>query len=512
MGLCIYTRASQPDKILENFVENDNPQPEVPEKWVQSWLASRDDPRIFCTGVLGLHPPGTRRPDLATESEFIVIEPWQWKLLTALAEGETRISIRAGHGVGKSAVLSWIILWLMFTRRDLKIPLAASSAKQLRDVNMPELKKWSRHLPEPLKAEIEVNTERAFIKSDPEMSFCVARTCGPDNVEALQGFHAQHLAYILDEASGIIDPVFEAAIGALSTPGAIQIMVGNPTKRSGKFYRSHTADRDGYWTLRVSSEEVPRARGHIDQVIREYGKESNQYRVRVSGEFPLADDDTLIGLDIIEASIQRPVLPQHVLPIWGVDPARFGSDRSALAKRKGNVLLEPIKYWHQRDTMTLAGIIKQEYDNTDLDDQPHVIVVDSIGIGAGVADRLTELGLPVHACNVGERPSIAGQYSNLRAELWFAGRDWFAERNCSIPKDDDLISELSVVTYKITSTGKLQMESKDDMKKRGLKSPDLADSFIMTFAVPEQRTQAASALDRHRRGAYSARRGSSWSA
>ena len=237
--------------------------------------------------------------------------------------------------------------------------------------------------------------------------------------------------------------------------------------------------------MSVNCENVPRARGHIEDIIAAYGKGSNKYRVRVLGEFPTADDDTVIPLELVDAACKRDVARLDVKPVWGVDVARFGDDSSALAKRQGNVLLEPIKEWHGKDTMQLVGLIVREWEDTPIVDRPTAIMVDVIGIGAGVVDRLRELGLPVFGINVAESAANDDKYYRLRDELWFKGREWFADRACYIPLDDKLIQEHTTVTYDFHSNGSVVVEKKKDMKKRGLPSPNLADAFLLTLARPD---------------------------
>jgi hypothetical protein len=167
--------------------------------------------------------------------------------------------------------------------------------------------------------------------------------------------------------------------------------------------------------------------------------------------------------------------------VWGLDVARFGGDRSVLVRRRANLVVD-IKVWRNLDLMQLCGAVKAEYDIAD--PKPETIMVDAIGMGAGVVDRLRELGLPILGVNVSESPSV-GNYRNLRAELWYRLRDWLAKRDCKVPKDDTLIAEMTSARYLFTSGGKVQVESKEDMKKRGIPSPDIADALCLTFAAPE---------------------------
>jgi len=463
-----------------------------PEPWMLAWLASTDDPYLFATKVLGIPSPGKPEKDGVHP-----LEPWQAKVFKAIRDGKKRLSIRSGHGCKKSTTLAILTLWGLCCHTDCKIPIVAGSESQLTDTIWPEIAKWQRKLPQQLQDQIEVQKERIVVKARPDDAFAVARVASKDNPQAMAGFHAKFLMFLVDEASAVGEPAYEVAQGALSTPGAIAVLAGKPTTAQGFFPATHTRMRDRWFTMKVSSEDVPTARGHIQDVIANYGRESNAYRVRVLGEFPTADDVTVIPLDLVEAAVGREVAPMTVMPVWGVDVARFGDDRSALCKRKGNVVLEKVKTWQNLDTMQLAGTIVREWDQTEIDDRPHEILVDVIGIGAGVVDRLDELGLPVRGVNVAESPSVDGTYMRLRDELWWRAREWFAARDCAMPDDAALISELTSLTYDHTSAGKLVVESKKDAKKRGLRSPDLADAFVLTFGA-DDRQRMMRERDRHR--------------
>lgn len=429
---------------------------------IETLRQSRMNPRLFVTDILRAQP-----------------EDWQGEALDAIAAHD-RVSIRSGHGVGKTTYFAWLTIWFLLTRYPARVPVAANSQDQLRDTIWPEIRQWHSRLPEGLANRLEITSERVNVKAVD--SFAVARTVSRDRPEGLQGFHADYLLFLIDEASGIPDIAFEVGQGALSTPGAKAALAGNPTRSNGYFYDTHHSLRDRWWTTKVSSEDVPRARGHIDDIIERYGIGSNQYRVRVLGEFPTEDDDTIISLSLVEDAVDREVERQDRSTVWGLDIARFGDDRSAIAKRQGNVLLEPIKWWHGADTMESVSKVLREWDETPLDDRPAAINVDVIGIGAGVADRLRQLGLPARGVNVGEAAyDKTGRYMRRNDELWFAAREWFLARDCAIPRDEQLIGELTGRKYGLSPAGKLVIESKDDMKKRGLRSPDIADAFILTF-------------------------------
>jgi hypothetical protein len=474
---------------------------DVPDLWAHAFVRSRDNPLLFATGCLGLKMPGA--PAAAGD---LVLERWQVDALKMIGKAwrnrftrPARVAIRSGHGCGKSATLSIVILWALLTwGPDTKIPIVANSQDQLRDGLWPEINKWLERLPAELRAQIDWQKERIVVAEYPEEAFAVRRTASKHRPESLQGFHAKHLLAILEEASGIPAETIEAGAGSLSTPGAMMIAVGNPTRGPGSwFYDVFHKLAESWELMRVNSEDVPRARGHIQDIIDTYGRSSNAYRIRVLGEFPTADADTVIPLDLVKAALGRDVRPAHVFPSWGLDIARHGDDRTVLVKRQGNTLIDLPKVWRQLDGNQVAGRIIAEYEATPNVDKPHVICIDVVGVGYSVYDALRRDNSPcrgvVYGINVSEEPSVSDQDRKLRDELWFAGRNWFAQKDCCIPSNlvkgpedqkllDMLFMELTTPTFEFSDLGKRVVERKKDMKKRLGFSPDLADAFLMTFA------------------------------
>jgi hypothetical protein len=289
---------------------------------------------------------------------------------------------------------------------------------------------------------------------------------------------------VADEASGVPEQVFEAAAGSMSGHNAVTLLLGNPVRSSGFFYDTHTRLAQEWTTFQVACSDSPRvSQEYINEMAMRYGEDSNVYRIRVIGEFPRGDDDTVIPMDLLESALHRDVAASKSAPmVWGLDVARFGSDRSALCKRQGNVVTESIRTWKNLDLMQLTGAVVAEFNVLSPSEQPREILVDSIGLGAGVVDRLRELGLPARGINVSESPAMGGTYRNLKAELWYKAKAWLEARDCKLAKDEVLISELATVRYTFTSNGKIAIEGKDEIKKRGLPSPDKADAFVLTFA------------------------------
>jgi phage terminase large subunit len=419
------------------------------------------------------------------EALGVVPEPWQARTMRQIQNND-RIAVKSGHGVGKSALLAWIILWWLLTRFPSKVACTAPTSHQLDDVLWGEIAKWYRMLPDGLRVLLTVTSDKVFLNAAPQESYAVARTARKEKPEAFQGFHSSNMLFIVDEASGVDPIIFEVGEGAMSTAGAKTLLTGNPTRTSGYFYDVFNKMKKWWVTSTVSCSESSQATDiYVQQMADKWGTESNVYAVRVLGEFPKDDDDAVIPRALLHSAVDRDIIIHPSEPvIWGLDVARFGSDKTALCIRKGRSMPNPIETWQGKDTMQVAGIIKGKYDKVLRFDteRPIAIMVDSIGIGAGVVDRLREMGLPVRGVNVAESASVDTLYARLRDELWFRAKDYFEGKDVTMCADDDLIEELASVKFAYTSLGKLKAESKDEMKKRGLPSPDLADAFCLTLA------------------------------
>ncbi len=424
------------------------------EQYAKRW---RDSAWLFVTEVLKVTPT-----------------PQQEKVLKAVKPG-AHISVRSGHGVGKSALLSWLIIWFMCTRWDARIPCTATTGGQLRDILWPEIAKWIDKLPIEYKGNLEWMTEKITWKDRRETWFAVARTARKEKPEALQGFHGDNLMFVVDEASGVPSEIFEVAEGAMTKENVISIMTGNPTRLEGEFYNSHHKDRHLWKTFAFSAEESPIVGNtYPERVAGKYGKDSDVYRVRVLGEFPLAESDTFIPLyKLEEAKLAQATGTGEV--VWGVDPARFGDDESALVKRMGDIVLPPVGL-RKRDTMEVAGWVARQARK----ELPDRIVIDTIGIGSGVFDRLKELSFPVVECNVATRAFDKNEYHRTRDELWGRLKD-AVDNGLSLADDEELIGQISSVKYKIDSSGRINIETKDDLKARGVDSPDRADALCLTY-------------------------------
>jgi hypothetical protein len=427
----------------------------------------RDDPVRFAQEVIGIEP-----------------DEWQVELLDAIAAPAIRrVSVRSGHGVGKSTGVAMAAIWHVLMRYPSKTVVTAPTSAQLFDACFAEMKNVAKRLKPPFNNLLEIKSDRIELKSAPESTFISCRTSRSEQPEALAGVHSENVLLLADEASGIPEAVFEAASGSMSGHNATTVLTGNPTRNTGFFYETHTRLRDDWYTMHVSCVDSPRvSEDFVTDMQRRYGEDSPAYHVRVLGNFPPSEEDTVIPVALVEHAFNNEVkVHEDTAGVWGLDVARQGDDSSVLCKRQGPVV-HPLTVWRNLDLMQLTGAVKAEYDAAPPSKRPVEIIVDSNGFGAGVLDRLRELGLPARGLNVSERAMAKQTYLNLRAELWFKCKAWLENMDVSLPKDDALYSELVAPRYMFTSSGKIQVESKDSMKKRGVRSPDRADALCLALA------------------------------
>ncbi len=430
---------------------------------VADWI---DDPVLFVRQALGVED----------------VEDWQAQVLRDLVKHD-RIAIRSGHGVGKSALMAWVILWFLFTRYPAKIPCTAPTAHQLYDVLWSELGRWHRNLCERLPwlgQRLSLGADRLAWAEAPTEVFAAARTARRESPEALQGFHSDNLLFLIDEASGVDDIVFEVAGGALSTPGAKILMAGNPTRNTGYFHRAFHADRGRWRTFAVPCSASSRVDpAYIADMAERYGEDSDIYRVRVQGEFPNASALQFIPSDIVAYCRQYKAESYQDQPrILGVDVARFGDDQTVLLIRQGRKVLSVARY-RGLDTMHVADMVIECMQVAKVD----AVVVDGVGIGAGVVDRLRQLGhRRITDFQAGGSANDPKTYANRRAEVWGLMREALRV-GVELPDDRELLDDLVAPEYGFTPKQQIQLERKEDMKKRGLASPDAGDALSLTFAI-----------------------------
>jgi hypothetical protein len=298
----------------------------VPNSFLEFVARYKDDAELFVREVFG----------------FDDLYQWQIDALRAFSRGDRRITIKSGHGVGKTTFLAWLLWHRILTRFPQKSAVTAPTEKQLFNALWAEFKAWGARLPVALQVLVEIKSDRAELKSAPAESFISLATARADQPEALQGIHTEWVLLLVDEASGVSEKVFEAGIGSMSGHNATTILTGNPVRGQGFFFDSHGKNADIWTPFTVSALDVGGvSKDFADQIERSYGRESNVYRVRVLGEFPVRDDDTVIPYELVASSLMRDiVIPKTAPVVWGLDPARYGNDRSEAVARTHQVVVE----------------------------------------------------------------------------------------------------------------------------------------------------------------------------
>jgi len=424
-------------------------------------------------------------------------DPWQEKVLMDLAK-YSKVTVRSGQGVGKTGLESVAIIWYLCTRPFPKVVATAPTRQQLYDVLWAEIAKWlSKSRVEKL---LKWTKTKIYMNGYEERWWATARTAvRPEN---MQGFHEDYMLIVVDEASGVADNIMEAILGTLTGYENKLLLCGNPTKTSGIFYDSHNSDRDMYKTHKVSSLDSPRtSKENIRMLQKKYGIDSDVYRVRVLGEFPKGESDSLISLEVVEQATETivDISKAYTLNV-GVDVARFGDDKTIIAPRIGNRVL-PLQQYSKKDTMeTVGNIIRtvESLKNKHTQINKVMVKIDDDGLGGGVTDRLREinrqkrLGYTIIPIKNGAKAKDPDHYYNRAAEMWDNLRELLDENFSKflqgepgvieLPKDDILIKQLSNRKYRIDSKGRIELESKDQMKKRIGESPDRADAVIYSFA------------------------------
>src|SRR6516225_1662618 len=412
----------------------------------------------------------------------------------------------SGHGVGKSAVAAWTILWGLSTMPNARVVVTANTDSQLRTKTWPEVTKWLRLM---INHDWFKVTATAVFSADAQRERlwrADAIAWSEENTEAFAGLHnkGRRVILIFDEASAISDKIWEVSEGALTDEDTeiIWLAFGNPTRNTGRFRECFGRFRHRWDVAHIDSRTVEGTnKAQLQQWALDYGEDSDFVRVRVRGVFPHAGSMQFIGSDLVEAAAARSLadLPRVVGEplIMGVDVARFGDDASVIRFRQGRDArsIPPIKL-RGVDTMELAARIADESARYEI----AAIFIDGGGVGGGVVDRCRQIGLRVTDVRFGAKSDRALTeqdrpigYANKRAEIWGSMRAWLP--NGAIDNDPELIADLTGVEYGyVLRDGRdaIQLERKEDMKRRGLASPDNADALALTFAYPVLATAARS--------------------
>jgi hypothetical protein len=458
--------------------------------------AIKDNPLAFVLYCFPWGQPGTPLEN------FTGPRKWQREVLQDLADhikenkkvdfDTLRESISSGRGIGKSALVSWLTIWMLSTRIGSTTIISANSEAQLRSVTWAEITKWlamslnshwfevsaTRLMPAKWLTEL---VERD-LKKGTRYWGVEGRLWSAENPDAYAGVHNYDgVMVIFDEASGIDDAIWAVTSGFFTenTPNRFWMAFSNPRRNTGYFYETHHSKREFWRTKVVDARTVEGTDKQVyQQIIDEYGPDSAQAHVEVYGEFPNAGDDQFISGGVVDEAMAREKYKDLSAPIIiGVDPARFGADATVIAIRQGRDIVR-IDRHRGDDTMTVVGHIIEAIEEF----KPALVVIDEGGLGAGIVDRLKELRYKIKGVNFGNKSAQPIMYGNKRAEMWGKMKEWL--KSASIPKDRFLKTDLISPMMKPDSRGTIFLESKKDMKARGLASPDAADAICVTFAFP----------------------------
>jgi hypothetical protein len=488
------------------------------ELMARLWSPSlKDDPLAF---VLYTFPWGQQGTPL---EHFPGPRKWQRQILSDLRDhikqnngkvdfDTARLAIASGRGIGKSALVSWLTIWMLSSRIGSTTIVSANSEAQLRSVTWAEITKWlamslnshwfeiaaTRIMPAKWLTEL---VERDLKKGTRYWSV-EGRLWSEENPDAYAGVHNfDGVMLIFDEASGIPDSIWSVSDGFFTenTPHRFHLAFSNPRRNTGYFYETFHSKRAFWQTRVIDARDVEGTDKNLYQrIIDEYGPDSYQASVEVYGNFPSEGDDQFIGSTLVDDAMKRTPARDATAPIViGVDPARFGADATVIAVRQGRDILE-LRRHRGADTMEVAGHVIDAIEEF----KPALVCIDEGGLGAGVVDRLKEQRYKIRGVNFGNKAKNQTMWGNKRAEMWGAMRDWL--KTGHIPTDRFLKTDLISPRTKPDSKGTLFLESKKDMKARGLASPDAADAIAVTFAFPVASTDPRlGRVDKRRTSGYS---------
>jgi hypothetical protein len=441
--------------------------------------------------VLWAFPWGQKGTELEHEAGP---RTWQREVLEAIGKGVregratgevVQTAVASGHGIGKSALVSWIIHWALDTREDARGVVTANTEAQLRTKTWPEVSKWHRLK---ITSGLFECTATAIFAKDPthQKNWRVdAITWSENNTEAFAGLHnaGKRILVIMDEASAIADKVWEVTEGALTDENTeiVWAVFGNPTVATGRFRECFRKNRHRWKSWQIDSRTVEGTnKAQIDKWVEDHGEDSDFVKIRVRGIFPALSAKQFISETDVDAAWARDIKPpqfEHAPVIISVDPAWEGDDELVIAKRQG-LAFSILKVMPKNDNdMWVANLVARLEDEHKAD----AVFIDA-GYGTGIVSGGRTMGRTWQLVWFSGAPIDPGCV-NKRAEMWKLTRDWLKDGGV-LPKDQALRDDLLGPETVPRSDGKLLLEPKEAMKKRGLKSPNRADALALTFALP----------------------------
>jgi phage terminase large subunit len=437
-----------------------------PEESLQLFTHCRENPIYFLTDVLGVVP---------WEKQEEIIESVRDNDNTAVA---------SGHGVGKTFISACTTLWFLLCHDQSRVITTAPTNRQVESILWAEIWSLYKNARVPLGGRLlktSLNIEEKWF----------ALGLSTDDPDRFQGHHAKHLLLVMDEAPGVDPKIYEAAQGILTQAHSKALLIGNPTSASGPFFDCF---KSKLWnTFHISCYDSPAIRDPegfpslttqkwIDERKEHWGENSPMFQSRVLGEFPIEGEDTLIPLNWCERAVARwhknktaKRLNTHIF--LGLDVARYGTNKTVLTDYLPPRVREITKIQRKSTTEAVNMVIQA---GITAGAKLQQVTVDDTGVGGGVVDRLRDLKYPVIPINFAQKPADPMHFRYIRDEIYWYLREMFRSNEIEIPPNDDLIAQLSAIKYKINArSGRIEIETKDDMRKRGIDSPDEADSVAI---------------------------------
>jgi len=371
-------------------------------------------------------------------------------------------------------------LWALAVEDDIRILATAPTFPLLNRVLKTEIEKWLHKMP-PQYQEMYDVTRDVIKRVGNKTHRCDFATASADNEQALAGGHSGNYWIIADEGSAISDDVYEVLLGTLSYgAGGRFIITSNPTRSVGFYFDIFTQDNP-FWKLHTfTAFGTPHVNDdYIDEVRETYGEDSDFYRVRILGEFPKVTSSQFISQEHIDQAQTTELELKdycHYPKVAAVDVARFGDDQTVMILRQGPKLLD-VSRFSGLDTMEVAAQTVMYWKQH----QPEKVFIDGTGLGSGVVDRCSELGLPVVDVVVGAKSSNPKKYVNVRSQVWGSLKDWLAN-GADIPVDAEMKKQMLSMEYGYDAQLRVQLISKKDLKKKHGFSPDIPDALSLSFA------------------------------
>lgn len=425
-------------------------------------LKCKEDPVFFCEKILG-------------------VELWekQKEILYSMRDNANTIAVSCNAG-GKTFVSACGVLWFVSTHKDSIVLTSAPTWRQVTSVLWAEITKLYYNAKFPIGGELTTGK----LQLGPKW-FALGL---PSSEEVrFQGYHAEDILIVFDEAAGIEPHIYTAAQGNLTSQNSRLLLIGNPTSPTGMFYEY---SKNPNWNrIHISAFDSPAITNPqkypflvnqkwIEDRAIEWGTTSPMYISRVLGEFPVESEETLVPLSWLDAAVKRYetrsnkdiLVSEHIY--LGVDVARYGSDKSVCASYQPNKIL-PLKKLQGKDTVAVKHMVNQEALSAA--SKLVQITVDDTGVGGGVTDNLRAQMMPVIGINFNQKAQNRRFFRNARCEMMWNVREVMRAGEIALPPDDELINQLASIRYKMDqATNFIEIESKEEMKARGLKSPDSA--------------------------------------